>query len=116
MGIDFILRCAPNFEKGWSEGLRELAAPDLFTKQPELKGRTLLAHPVEGFEFAMARDYLLQIVDNRLCVLCESRIVGTIQDPPQLLIEVLQNEAHGVTVGEVTKVHVITGVADIHLK
>lgn len=113
MGVDFIKRCAPGFEKSWDRGKNELAAPNLFRHDPALAARTYCANLATGTDPAPGREFLLRVVDSELRLYDGCSNAGSIKDSPPALVAAVTGDGCGVAVAKVVRVHEFSGAADV---
>ena len=113
MGVDFIKKCAKGFQKSWDRGQKELAAPNLFSRDPALAARTYCALPADGANFHQDRELILRISDNEARLYDGCSVVGTLKDNPPALVASVAEGGCGVAVARVVNVHAISGAADV---
>ena len=113
MGVDFIKKCAKSFNKSWDRGKTELAAPDLFKRDPALAARTHCASLSPGTEAPLGREFLLRVVGSDLRLYDGASPVGSIKNSPPPLVAVVQSDGCGVAVAKVVRVHEFSGAVDI---
>ncbi len=113
MGLDFIKRRRPSFEKSWSRGLRELSEPDLFNAAPGEPSRSLIANL-----FTMSAkegEELIALADGtRLMLTRGVTRIGCIEDPPAELISELQ-EIGGFAYGKIDRVNLLSETAEVRI-
>jgi hypothetical protein len=115
MGLDFITRCTPSFQRSWDQGREQLVRQDLFTQYPELKGRTFRLTPSNGNEFAIGQELMVRCLAGELVAFEGRTQVGQFDHPPPALAEALQKATHGVACGRIEKVHPHSKAADVTL-
>jgi hypothetical protein len=114
MGLDFITKCTPTFQRSWDSGRKELLEPDLFRRHPELEGRTFRLSPAEGSCLREGEQILLRWCGDDLAAYRDRARVGVIANPPQPLLQAA-DQAGGVLCARVNHVHPRSGAADISL-
>ena len=80
MGNDFLDKTKGTFEKGWDQGLQDLAKRDLFTIPPEGM-RTIVVKPVNGSLFSVTEIYELRQDQRTLLFIRKGRQVGVCERP-----------------------------------
>lgn len=113
MGLDWITRCAPTWERSWERGLEKLAQPELF--QPEIPEaqRTFRARPVEGHQFVVGEHYHLRVNREVIEVYQGVGRVAVALNPPPEIVRVMRESGFGHAIGCVQKVYPRTGAADL---
>jgi hypothetical protein len=114
MGIDFVRKCAPSFERSWDRNRDELAQPSLLNLEPKLQDQTYRAIANEGFVFMPGDKLLVHLDGENLVLRKEMTVVANIPEGTQLLLGALAR-ANGVAVATVQKTLVDGGAADISL-
>lgn len=112
MGLDFITKCTPSFERFWDRNRDGLAEPDLFRRHPQIEGRTFRVCRSEGVTFAEGEEILLRWCEDELMAFRGRNRVGLVQNPPPALLEA-NRQSDGVLCARVERVHTRSGAADI---
>lgn len=92
MGVDFLEKARKPFKKHLDRQRAKLAAPDLLTIEPELKGRVLLAETVNGACLAPG-DKITVAEDAGALLVCRSNVlVAKLCFPPVNILDSLSRE------------------------
>lgn len=114
MGVDFLSTSMPTFERGWDSAKGQLAAPNLFSAEPDAKPRTYLVQPREGESFTASEQLYLKLDGTAVVAIRGRATVGDVVSPALALIEQL-NATGGYACCVVIKVHPRSGNADVTL-
>lgn len=112
MGLDFITKCTPTFQRSWDQGRTDLREPDLFQRHPELEGRTFRLSPADGSRLAPGEEILLRWCGGELTAYRGRTLVGVVGNPPPALTAAI-NEPAGAVCARVERIHPRSGAADI---
>lgn len=115
MGVDFLKRAAPTFQKSWNNGRTDLATPDLFTREHGARTRSVTAqcHPNSTVTPGTAVTLIKE--GAALIVLEGSRTIGTIDRTPGDEIARIA-AAGGVALGKVCSYYPISGSFDVDIQ
>jgi hypothetical protein len=114
MGIDFIGKAAPSFEKSWDRARVRLGTADLFTRQPQAAARTAAAAIAPGVTLRAGEFLVVECDGTDLVALRQQAVVARFVDPPGSLVKAVQDSC-GVAKGTVEDVHVLSSIAEISL-
>jgi hypothetical protein len=114
MGIDFVQKRAPSFERSWDRNRNELAQPSLLNLEPKLQDQTYRAIAKQGFVFTPGDKMLVHFDGENLILTKEMTVVANILEPTQLLLGALAR-ANGVAVGTVQNTLVDGEAADVSI-
>jgi hypothetical protein len=115
MGLDFITRCTPTFQRSWDQGRQQLVQQDLFTRHPQLRERTYRLSPENGNVVQVGQEVMLRFLDGQLLAFQGHTQVGVFISAPPALVQALQETTHGVACGRVERVHSRSKAADVTL-
>lgn len=111
MGNDFLDKTKGTIEKGWDQGLQDLAKADLFTIPPEGR-RTIVVKPVNGSSFSVTEIYELRQDQAHIAVYQDGQQIGVCERPgPYVLNRISQ--IGGMALGIVNRFRVRSGGVDI---
>lgn len=82
MGLDYIRKVAGSFKKGWNHGAQRLAAPDLYTSNPECVTRAVLADLVDKETVRPREKLVLQCEGDALGAYREANRAARTTHPP----------------------------------
>jgi hypothetical protein len=114
MGLDFIRRAAPSFEKKWDRGLARLSEPLLFTRDGIALPRTVLAKLEKAAAATVGKEYVLRKDGERLELIDGLQRAGAVSAPPREVLQKIE-AAGGCALGKVTVVYPISGSAELEL-
>lgn len=114
MGLDFIRRAAPTFIKSWNHGLRELAVPNLFTRTPGSRARSVVAES-EGANLVSGSDVTVASEGQSLVVLQGTHPVGRCKSAPDEVVQTIA-QVGGIAHGKIGTVYPISGMFDVDLR
>jgi hypothetical protein len=86
MGIDFIRKAAPAFNKGIDRSRIRLATPGLFTQQPGSTPRAYAARLKDGEAVSVGDEVGVRLIGSEVLLFRNLTIIGTIQSPPAELL------------------------------
>lgn len=112
MGLDFITKCTPSFERFWDRSRHELAEPDLFRRHPQIEGRTFRVSQSEGVAFVEGEEILLRWCEDELMAFRGRNRTGVVTNPPPALLEAVR-QSDGILCARVERVHPRSGSADV---
>ena len=115
MGLDFIRQAAGTFKKAWNQGVRNLAAPDLFTVNPTCTTRSVLAELVGDSTATSKERLVLQKEGDKLVAFRETRTVAVVAEPQADLLNAVQ-KCGGVAIVEVEEVHHVSRMVNLAIK
>jgi hypothetical protein len=115
MGLDFITRCTPGFQRSWDRGRETIGQIDLFTHYPELRDRTFRLSSTNGIDFQAGEELVVRFHDGELRAFRGRAFVGVFPSTTPALVEAVQQAPQGVACGRVDKVHSISKAADVVL-
>jgi hypothetical protein len=116
MGLDFITRCTPTFQRSWDQGRQHLVQQDLFTHHPALQGRTFRLSPTNGNDFVVGQELVVRCLDGKLVAYEGRAQVGVFNFPPPALVEALQKTGLGIACARIDKIHSHSKAADVILQ
>ena len=102
MGLDYIRKVGGSFRKSWNHGVQRLAAPDLYTSNPECATRAVLADLVDKADVRPKERLLLQCENGKLIAYRELSRVATVTEPPADLLSAIA-KCGGYALGVVEK-------------
>jgi hypothetical protein len=111
VGLDFISRCTPTFQRLWDTSRVALSEPDLFRRHPEIQ-RTFLLVAEAGWHFQQGEDLNLREDNGTITAWRGLTHVGTVRRPPAPLGHAVAEEG-GVLCVRVGRVHTHSGNADV---
>ena len=111
MGNDFLDKTKGTFEKGWDQGIQDLAKRDLFTIPPE-GIRTIVVKPVNGSVFSKTEIYELRQDQQHISVYQDGQQVGVCERPGQFMLNCIHHLG-GMALGIVNRFRVRSGGVDI---
>ena len=114
MGADFIEKATPTFRKSWDKGKVALSTADLFTRQPEVTPRTVVADILNGTDLDVGASLLVEAQNGTLIARQGNDDVARSTDAPQSIRQAVADSC-GVAKGTVEKVHRTAGVVEISL-
>jgi hypothetical protein len=112
VGLDFITKCTPSFERFWDRSREEFAEPDLFRRHPQIEGRTFRVSQLEGVTFVAGEEVLLRWCENELMAFRGRNRAGVLTKPPLALLDAIR-QSDGVLCARVNRVHSRSGAADV---
>lgn len=98
MGLDFIKKAAPDFDKGMDRSRIELATPKVFTRQPNATPRAYSARLLGEDEPCSGEKVGISLRDSQVLVMRGLTAIAVLRSPPVLLLEALTasfGEAYG---------------------
>jgi hypothetical protein len=114
VGLDFVTKCTPSFQRSWDRGRTDLLEPDLFRRHPQLEGRTFRLHPTAGQGVINGEEILLRWHGADLQAFRGHELLGSVTNPPPALITAI-GQAGGALCARVENVHRRSGAADISI-
>ena len=115
MGLDFIRKTAKTSLKSWNRGAHELAQPSLFSRRPECRTRAVIFALEPGCAVELGSRHSVVVDGDGLALLSETRRVGGCAKPPDDLLKAFR-DAGGCALGEIAKVHPISGSVDVQIQ
>ena len=115
MGIEFIRKKGGAIRKRWENDARKAAIPDLFTKHPECKTRSVLVDLIGGIDVKPKEPLLLKCAGDGLVAMREMVVVGHSKTPPNDLLSIIR-ESGGCAVGEASKKFDLSGTIEVKVK
>src|SRR5262249_40318484 len=103
-------------QRSWDRGRDALAQPDLFARHPEFRSRTFRATSSAEPGFIQGETLILEPCDGRVLLFRGRSAVGTMESPPQGLLEAIRTAGCGVATGVVERVRPLSGDADISVR
>jgi hypothetical protein len=114
LGLDFVTKCTPTFQRSWNRDCAVLLEPDLFQRHPQLAGRTYRLTPAEGVRVKEGEEILLRWCAEDLLAFRGRTLLGTVAKPPGALIDALKHSG-GALCARVDRVHPRSGASDISI-
>jgi hypothetical protein len=114
MGLDFVRKTAPSFERALDRRAVELRTPKLFGRDIPLIARTATADVCNGAKFMQGEKVLLRLLDGKLIVQRENLVVAEFPSPPAEFLNQVQTGA-GVGQGEVKAVLSLSQTVEISI-
>jgi hypothetical protein len=114
VGLDFVTKCTPSFKRSWDRGRTELMEPDLFSRHPQLEGRTFRLRPTGEQQVAPGEEVLLRWHGGELLAFRGHEWLGQVSNPPASLVTAI-TQAGDALCARVEKVHRRSGAADISI-
>jgi hypothetical protein len=115
MGLDFIRRAAPTFTKGWDRGKTDLSNPTLFTRYPECRTRTTVAHLDDSAEAQASEHVAVCVRGSGLILVRETTQIGHIDSVPPDLFRAI-DAAGGCALGLLVRINPLSGTADVEIE
>ena len=115
MGLDFSRRAARTFTKGWNKGAEELSRPNLFTRYPECRTRTVVANLVNGATLTPESKIMVMCDSTRLLVLQDLTPVACVDSPPPDLFRAISQDA-GYAAGSIVRINPLSGTVDVAIE
>lgn len=112
MGLDFVTKCTPSFQRSWDQNWVELQEPDLFRRQPQVEERTFRLSLADGIFLQVGEQILLRWHADELVAFRGRVRLGAVANPPLALREAIQ-QACGTVCAQVRRIHPRSGAADI---
>jgi hypothetical protein len=113
VGLDFIKRARPTFEKTWSRGLRDLSEPNLFNSPPGESSHSLIANL---FSMSVkAEEELLAVSDGTGIVLTRGVTkLGCIDQPSAELLQQIKDMG-GFAYLRVDRINLLSETAEVRV-
>lgn len=113
MGLDFIKRARPTFEKSWSRSLQELSDPDFFNCAPGEPSKSLIANlsamsAKEGEELTALPDVTRIILTRGVTK------VACIEDAPAELVSQIEAMG-GFAYAKIDRVNLLSETAEVRI-
>lgn len=115
MGADFMEKTKKPFRKHLDRARAKLKMDTLFTVQPNLQGRVLLAAPVANCSVTVGDHVVLEPDDNRLVARRGINVVATINDPPEGVFRHLLGSSV-LAAAEISEINEFCGTLGIRLE
>jgi hypothetical protein len=113
MGLDFIKRARPTFEKSWSRGLKALSEPDFFNCAPGEPSKVLIANL--STTAADEGEELIALSDGTRIALTQGVTqVGCIEDAPVELVSQI-DEMGGFAYAKIDRVNSLSETAEVRI-
>ena len=112
MGLDFVRKAAPAFNRALDRRAVELRTPTLFSRDIPVVSRTAAADICHASRFTLGEKLLLRISNSKLIAQRENMIVAEFPNPPAEFMNRIQAGA-GVELGEVKAVHTLSESVEI---
>ena len=112
MGLDFLKKVAPSFNKALDRRAVELRTPGLFSRDAPLVARSASAEICHGSPFKVGERVLLRIISELAVVQRENLVVANFSNAPAEFLNHIRAGA-GVAIGEVTAVHTLSEKVEI---
>jgi hypothetical protein len=112
MGVDFIRKTAPSFQRALDKRAVALRTPKLFGRDVPLMARSAQATICHAAKMTAGEKVLLRLMDNKLVVQRDNLVVAEFSNPPAEMINQVQCGA-GVGEGEVKAVHTLSETVEI---
>ena len=113
MGLDFIKRARPTFEKSWSQRFQELSEPDFFNCAPGEPSRSLIA----SFTRISAKEgeELIALSEGTRITLTQGVTpVGCIEDAPAELVRQIESMG-GFAYAKIDRVNPLSETAEVRV-
>ena len=112
MGVDFIRKILPQFQRALDRRAVELRTPKLFTRDVPEVSRTARADICHDAQIALGEKVLLRLVGDKLIAQRDNLIVAEFSNPPAEFVSHLRSGA-GVGEGEVKSVQPLSQAVEI---
>lgn len=112
MGLDFIRKATPAFEKGIDRSRIRLATPTFFTEQPKMVPRVYSARLLDDNLPFVGEMVSVSLRDGRVLLLRGIEVLGVLRDPPAALKDAL-TASFGEACGTVQEIHELSGTAEV---
>jgi hypothetical protein len=112
MGVDFLRKTAPNFQRSIDRQRVALRTPKLFARDIPLMARTARANICHSAAMAAGEKVLLRVQGEKLVAQRENLIIAEFPSPPAEFVNQLQCGA-GVAEGEVKSVSPLSETVEI---
>jgi hypothetical protein len=113
MGLDFIKRARPTFEKSWSRGLQALAEPDFFNCAPGEPSTVLIAS-LSSMTADESKE-LIAVLDGTLIALTQGvKHIGCIEDAPLEIVSQIEAMG-GFAYAKIDRVNPLSETAEVRI-
>ncbi|QEX15867.1 hypothetical protein FRZ44_11550 [Hypericibacter terrae] len=112
MGLDFIRRTAPSFNRVLDRRLVEMHSPKLFSRDLPIVSRTACADICVGVTVAKGDRVLLRVIQDRVIAQRGNAVIAECSKAPAELVAHLRAGA-GVANGEITALQPISQTVEI---
>jgi len=115
MGVDFLYTKRHWFKRGWDQGKKDLAQPNLFSGAPSKQSRSIQLY-CDGGELHVGDEVLLRSTPTGITAFsCQNQSLGACKSPPSDILSAVK-AAGGVALGKVCKFHPISKSADVEVR
>jgi hypothetical protein len=115
MGLDFIRRAAPTFQKSWDRGRTALAQPTLFTRYPECRTRSVIAEFDDGIRPGPGTTVAVCLSQKELVLVAGITRMGIVRNAPPDLLNAIASSG-GCALGHVVSINPLSGTADVEIE
>ncbi len=112
MGLDFIKKAAPNFDKGMDRSRMELATPKVFAQQPNCTPRAYSVRLLVDEDFSIGEAVGITLRNGEVLMLRGLTVVGVFRDPPQAILQAL-TESFCEAYGTIQELQVLSRTAEV---
>ena len=113
MGLDFIRRARPTFEKSWSRGFQALSEPDFFNYAPGEPSKALIAN-LSTSSTDVGEELIALPVGTRIALTQGVTQVGCIEDAPLELVKQIE-EMGGFAYAKIDRVNPLSETAEVRI-
>lgn len=113
MGLDFIKRARPTFEKSWSRWLRELSEPGLFNSPPGEPSKSLIAN-LSTMSLGEGEELIALVDGNRITLTHGITRVGCIEEAPAELVSQIE-EIGGFAYAKIERMNFLSETAEVRI-
>lgn len=114
MGIDFVKKVAPSFEKSWDKGAIEASTADIFTQHPESVCRIAVADISKNAVLRKGEKIIITFKGESLIASRGLIEVAQFTNPSQKIVEAVRSSC-GIGKGVVEKVYDQANVVEISI-
>lgn len=112
MGVDFIRKAAPSFQKSLDRRAAELRTPTLFSRDTPSVTRSASAEICGGSRIAVGEKVHLRIINDKLIAQRDNAVVAEFVAPPSEFLNHVEAGA-GIGKGEVKAVYALSRTVEI---
>jgi hypothetical protein len=112
MGLDFVRKAAPSFNRALDRRAVDLRTPTLFSRDIPVVSRTAAAEICHASRFAIGEKLLLRVANSKLIAQRDNLVVAEFPNPPAEFMNRIQAGA-GVELGEVKAIHALSERVEI---
>jgi hypothetical protein len=115
MGLDFIKKAAPSFEKGWKNRKEEISTRTLFTVEPQAVPRSVVADLLDDTKLPTAGERLIVQVDSKRLFFCRDMVpLLVLENPPGDLLRQVE-DCGNAAISTVERVNEFSNTVDVSI-